>query len=231
MVCVQELSFHENTHIWDIFWLKPVFILEGCLAHATPTMAGILPGRKRFDAFDALGAKAVDRLYTQSVTDLAGAKNDAREGFDEAVQQLKVHAPPAQSMMEVLEERTMASAQAEQGYTSGGPGRYYRIMAKPDALDAGFVMIPPVGAEPTPQQAAGFAMEVRRKLGTLSALNATEIKTEPADAAHRMFSSVEPLADAALVNIANGTAGTASQYGAGIRALCDPCGWNMGRST
>jgi len=91
-------------------------------------MAGILPGKKRIDKTDALGGTAVDRLYLHSFSEFNDVRNETSASFENAGQRLIIRAPPPISLLQTLQSKATASAAAEQGYTAGGPGRYYQIL-------------------------------------------------------------------------------------------------------
>ena len=141
-------------------------------------MAGILPGKKRIDKVDALGGTAVDRPYLHNFSEFADVKNEAAAAFDTAGQNLVVRAAPPASLLLTLQSKATASAAAEQGYTAGGPGRYYQLLPAVAGLDALEVRIPAVDAVLSPQALSGFAMELRNKLGGLENLPVTEIKED-----------------------------------------------------
>ena len=169
-------------------------------------MAGILPGKKRIDATDALGGTAVDRLYRHGFNELTELKTQASEGFVDAENQLTVRAPGPTTLMDTLRVRTSASAAAEHGYTAGGRGRYYQLVAAPQGLDAMIIHAPPPDVVLSSQGLSGLAIEVRNKIGSLDGLDIDAVKTEAQAAVRALFAAATAMEDEDLARVAGAAA-------------------------
>ncbi|CAE7836877.1 unnamed protein product [Symbiodinium sp. CCMP2592] len=129
-------------------------------APGAPARGGIMPGAAGGARRDFMSSDLVDRLYENTITEHADAKQAALTGWDDVAADVQLLTPPAGDLYQALLASGNESTTSNLGFLGGGPGKWHLLLEPESSANRLVARMPPAAQlmDLTEAELSGFVL-------------------------------------------------------------------------